>query len=200
MKKLFITAVLTLFVGVSSYAQKAITHFGLEGGISVNNFSDFKNLGNGMLGWHAGMSFLTKLPCFFALQPTVIYERSNAKVALPDGGAGNMKVDAINIPIAVQWGPDLGICRIYAEAVPFVGFNIGGKFQKADIWENVKDYLKTTQFGVGAGLGVDIWRFQLNARYNWSFGDWATITEGSPFKDLVGKKKGLMVTLAYFFN
>lgn len=195
------TLLSVLLSATAAFSQKSFTHFGIEGGISINRFSDFKDLGdNGPAGWHAGISLLTKLPGFFGLQPTVVYERSHPSVVMENGETSVLNVDAIDVPVSVQWGPDLGICRIFLEAVPFVEFNLGARYKSGDTWTDVKDYLKTTQFGLGAGAGLDIWRFQFNFRYNWSFGDWHTMTASNPFKDLHGKKKGIMLTLAYFFN
>lgn len=203
MKRFAVILALALGLSFPAFSQNVFTHFGLEGGIAVNKFTDFQNFQEkGIAGWHAGMTLLTKLPGFFALQPTVEFERSCSRITLDDGRVGTMNIDAVDVPIAVQWGPDLGICRIFIEAVPYVGFNIDGKsYNKYDNdWENVKDYLKTTQFGLGVGGGLDVWRIQLGIRYSWAFGNWATMTSDNPFKDLDGKKKGITITLAYFFK
>lgn len=201
MKRTAILILLALACSYSSFGQNVFTHFGVEGGIALNKFTDIKDIKeSGLTGWHAGVSVLTKLPGFFAVQPAVEFERSRTSLILENGSPKEMDIDAINVPIAVQWGPDLGICRLFIEAAPYFGFNLGGKFEKDDNWENIKDYLKTTQFGIGAGGGVGIWRVQLRVRYNWAFGNWETISSDNEMNDLVGKKKGLTLSLAFFFN
>ena len=154
-----------------------------------------KEFKSNIAGWHAGITLLVKMPAFFAFQPAVLFERSNAEIPY-DNGAQRFKVNTLNIPLAVQWGPDLGFCRIFAEAAPFVDINLAAKISDTDM----RDSIKKAQFGIGAGAGIDIWRLQLKVRYNWGFGDWRQTTSSNPFKDLEGKKRGFTVTLAYLFN
>lgn len=161
----------------------------------MNKYTTRQELRSNIAGWHAGISLLVKLPAFFAIQPAVQFEHSNADIPYANG-ASRLNVNALNIPLAVQWGPDLGFCRIFAEAAPFVDINLAAKVADTDIMES----MKKAQFGMGAGLGLDIWRIQLKVRYNWGFGNWKQMTESNPFKDLEGKKRGLTVTLAYLFN
>lgn len=195
MKRTIITCLAALLLGVSANAQDVWCHFGLQGGISLNKFTT--EINRNMTGWHAGASLLIKMPAFFALQPAVQFEQSYSNMLDNTGGTGVLKVNTINVPIAVQWGPDLGFCRVFVEAVPFFDFNLSGTMGDT----KVNDYINLFQFGAGVGAGIDIWRFQLSARYNWNFGTWEKIVaEGNPFKNINEKKQGVSITLAYFFN
>lgn len=195
MKKLFSAIILSLLFAFGTRAQDSSCHFGFQGGVSLNKYTTMKEFKSNIAGWHAGITLLVKMPAFFAFQPAVLFERSNAEIPY-DSGAQRFKVNTLNIPLAVQWGPDLGFCRIFAEAAPFVDINLAAKISDTDM----RDSIKKAQFGIGAGAGIDIWRLQLKVRYNWGFGDWRQTTSSNPFKDLEGKKRGFTVTLAYLFN
>lgn len=195
MKKLFSAVILSLLFAFGTRAQDSSCHFGFQGGVSLNKYTTMKEFKSNIAGWHAGVTLLVKLPAFFAIQPAVQFERSNAEIPY-DNGAQRFKVNTLNIPLAVQWGPDLGFCRIFVEAAPFMDINLAAKISDTDM----RDSIKKAQFGIGAGAGIDIWRLQLKVRYNWGFGDWRQTTSSNPFKDLEGKKRGFTVTLAYLFN
>ena len=95
-----------------------------------------------------------------------------------------MRQNRLTIPIAVQWGPDLGIIRPFVQAVPFVDVNLTsesalisaeGKKQ----WEDISGDVAKYQFGAGLGVGLDIWKFQFSLRYDWRFGQWTASSGGS---------------------
>lgn len=195
MKRIFTTCLAAFLLAVSAQAQDVWCHFGLQGGISLNRFTT--EIKDNMTGWHAGASLLVKMPAFFAIQPAVQFEHSKSKILDSAGQTGTLDVNTINVPISIQWGPDLGFCRVFAEVVPFFDFNLSGTMGET----KVNDYINLFQFGAGLGGGIDIWRFQLSARYNWNFGNWQKmVSEGNPFKNINDKKQGVSITLAYFFN
>lgn len=196
MKKILSATILSLLFVIGVRAQDSSCHFGFQGGVSLNKYTTMAELKSNIAGWHAGVTLLVKMPAFFAFQPAVQFERSNADVPVDNNSVARFNVNTLNIPLALQWGPDLGFCRIFAEAAPYVDINLAAKLSDTDM----KDSIKKAQFGMGAGLGVDIWRIQLKVRYNWGFGDWRQMTSSNPFSDLSGKKQGLTVTLAYLFN
>lgn len=197
MKRLLTISALAICITISASAQDVWCHFGLQGGLSLNKFTT--EIKSNYTGWHAGAALLIKMPAFFAIQPAVQFEQSRSAVVTEEG-QGTMNVNTINVPIPIQWGPDLGFCRVFVEAVPYLDFNLGGKLDIKDS-QSIKDYLSTVQFGLGAGAGIDIWRFQLSARYNWGLGNWQKISEEkNPFRMMKGNKQGVTITLAYFFN
>lgn len=174
-------------------------HFGLTGGVSVNRFGNYEQMKNSMSGWHLGLTSMINLPVFFSLQPAVLYDRVSSRVmAENDGGMSKCTLDAhnISIPIALQWGPDLGFCRMFVEAVPLVDFNVGASYDSRDAGK----FLSKAQFGFGAGVGINIWRIQIAGRYNWAFGDWKTVSASNPFRNMTSARRGVTISLAYFFN
>jgi hypothetical protein len=68
-----------------------------------------------------------------------------------------------------------------------------------------KEDFNTLDYGIGAGIGVDVWKLQVSARYNWSLGKLYTEQETSLVGQIMGKEKGdaklsgFELSLAIFF-
>ena len=95
----------------------------------------------------------------------------------------------------VQWGIDLILFRPFLEVAPFVGYGLDSWGDFKSLWKDAGNRL---EYGVGLGGGLQIWRFQISARYNWDFGrimqttNLTTALKGADFA-------GATLSLAYFF-
>lgn len=204
MRRLFACLILAVSVCLGASAQSVACHVGAQGGVTLAKLQDMKETFHGaaLPGWHAGVTLELKLPAYFSLQPSVNFEQSRTKFLLPEAqDPSNLNINCINVPFALQWGPDLGVVRLYAQAVPFVDFMLGGGSTGAmkPEWGKVKDYLGKAQFGVGVGGGLELWRIQFSFRYNWGLGNWSAIKEGSPLHFDNYRRQGWTFTLAYMF-
>lgn len=198
-------AVAAAFLCIGAGAQNVSCHFGVIGNLGINEFKDFKNLKNAsQLGGGGGISLLMKVPCYFSIMPTIEYELTKFKVPQNEGNQAIVEQQVISVPIPIQWGPDLGILRPFVEVVPFANFNLDGKWRQEGIqdgWASARNFLSSSQLGVGLGGGMELWKLQISARYNWLFGDWQQIkANGNPFKNISGKRSGITVSVAFFFN
>ena len=45
----------------------------------------------------------------------------------------------------------------------------GSGWNDADM-ESIRDGLKKAEWGLGVGLGIQVFRFQITGKYNWNFG------------------------------
>ena len=150
---------------------------GVVGGANFHTYG-IKDIGTHTLTqWHAGLMYKFNLPLGFQLQPTVVY---NVKAATTDVRDLDFSVGNVEFHAAVQWGVDLILFRPYLEVSPYAGYAVNG-------WGDMGYWDKKDRFEYGAGLGggLQIWRLQLSARYNWNFQD-------SNFD-------GVSLSLAYFF-
>lgn len=143
--------------------------------------------------YHAGLAFKFRLPLGFALQPSILYQVKGAKLE----DASNLNIGYLEVPVSLQWGPDLIICRPYVECAPFVGYGLNN---------SIKDWtdLNRVEYGVGLGAGLDIWRFQINARYNWNFGSLANANLSENKNEVIQAFKdrnfgGVTLSLAFYF-
>ena len=92
-----------------------------------------------------------------------------------DGQFNIAKTGYIQVPVQLQWGLTIGgIARAYAFAEPFVGYMVDEKtfnFDEETPEEKDWDFQNRLNYGVGAGLGVEIMKhIQLSARYVWNMG------------------------------
>ena len=131
-------------------------------------------------GFHAGVSYKFRLPLGFAVQPSVLYHMKSSLVegAIADVTTFDYKMGYVEVPVSLQWGPDLLMFRPFVDVTPFVGYALNneasgvklqGEFMSKvqNKWEGVN----RLEYGLGLGGGIEIWKLQLVCRYNWNFGD-----------------------------
>lgn len=207
MKKFFLAlALCVMFSCVSAYAG---AKWGVTAGLGFNN-SKFTEVDvEAKTGWNAGLTFDFDLPLGFSLQPSLVYHQKGAN--LVEGVSQSMGF--VELPVSVQWGPDLLIFRPFLDVTPYVGYALTNDF-KADLagivsvkdgsWEGKQ----RLEYGLGLGAGLDVWKFRLIARYNWNFGslynvdEWSDIKNSINFDDLNAESPnfgGVTVSLSYFF-
>ena len=136
----------------------------------------------------------------FCIQPSLLYQVKGMSL---DQIAGSSADDVINsiegkvgfaeIPVQVQWGPDLLLFRPYVFAEPFIGYRLHEDiFSSSDI--SYADEMKKLEYGFGVGAGIDIWKLQVSAKWFWNMG---TIYRGE--SESLDKLHGFSVTLSIFF-
>lgn len=142
--------------------------------------------------WQAGLTYKFNLPLGFHLQPALLYSVKGA-----EGGISNMNLSVgyLELMASVQWGVDLILFRPFLDVSPFVGYGVNGCGSLKQMW---KEGANKFEYGVGLGGGLDIWRFQVVARYNWNFG---SLMKGDFAKKTLGNANfgGVTLSLAYFF-
>ena len=160
-----------------SYTLKA-GDFGVVAGAS---FTSIREVSTDMAtGFHAGVSYKFRLPLGFAVQPSVLYHMKSSLVegAIADVTTFDYKMGYVEVPVSLQWGPDLLMFRPFVDITPFVGYALNneasgvklqGEFMSKvqNKWEGVN----RLEYGLGLGGGIEIWKLQLVCRYNWNFGD-----------------------------
>jgi len=158
--------------------------------------SDVKHLDfSRYTGFHIGASFRFNLPAGFSLQPEVLYRQSGSKVTGGDFGK-EFKIEegAFFIPLELQWGPRFSIVR------PYVSGHIGGNFPvmaKLD-GNSVMSSMYKASFCYGLGVGLEIWKFSLAWRYNWTTAQFREGTLAYPMlKDAT--LNGFDISLAFLF-
>jgi opacity protein-like surface antigen len=211
MKKLFtiVIAAVLLITSANLNAQDKTTRIGVKGGLNISNVTgsireDFSGVFKSYTGFHAGIVLNVKLPLGFAFQPELIYSQNGTKIESELLGASTgLKVGSIQLPLGIQWGIKLGPVRPYATVVPYIGYALSHNLDVAIDQETLKKYWNAFDWGVGVGVGIDIWKFQVSAKYNWALGNLAKdVSESNvPVLDDFDKSKiaGLEISLAFLF-
>ena len=112
-------------------------------------------------GFDAGM--FARIGGRVYLEPAALYSFKKVNLTSIDSIKGSFKDHYLTVPLL------LGVkvvdrkqfnLRIFAG--PQFGFSIARKY------EDARDFFNNAEIGVYAGVGVDIWRFTINAGYNFS--------------------------------
>ena len=212
MKRLFLTAVAAVAVMVSGLNAGAQVKVGVLGGFTSSSTKASDISTESVSLYHAGLAAKVSLPFNLAIQPQLVYQVKGTAV---DGSVDfSMKTGYVEVPVQLQWGPDLLICRPYVLAEPFVGYavNVKSVASVAGVEKIVKDFkdlnLNRFEYGLGVGAGVEFWRLQLAIKYFWNFGeltgeakDLAGTISGAAYDAISDGKSfsGINVSLALFF-
>ena len=196
MKRFFLATFAVGIMAMFAFGNlaSARNNVGVIGGATFNTSKLTEVQGSTLTQWHAGLAFKFRLPLGFAIQPSILYQVKGTKLQ----DARNLNIGYLEVPVSVQWGPDLIICRPFAELTPFVGYGLNNSIKD---WRNLNRW----EYGVGLGAGIDIWRFQINARYNWNLGKLSNANISSDAQSMLGQEfrhnhfGGVTLSLAYFF-
>lgn len=201
-----IVSLATVFCRTELFAQ---VRWGITGGLgwSQSNVSEIIEE-KAPAGWNAGLTVSFDLPLGFSIQPTLRYHHKDALLTSNVG----QKMDFVEFPLALQWGPDLLIFRPFVEAAPYVSYalsnktysNVGG----LDVTYEDKSWKDKQRFGYGLGIGggIEVWRLQISARYNWDFGTLYDVAGWDDIKDHFDELNaesssfgGVTLNLSFFF-
>lgn len=168
--------------------------FGIVGGA---NFTNIRDVSTGMTtGYHAGLTYKFDLAFGFSIQPSLLYHAKSSVVenALANHERIDLKAGYLELPVSVQWGPDLILFRPFLDVTPFVGYGLDNRITGFDV--NDWDSLQRLEYGLGVGIGLDIWKFQVIGRYNWNFGPLFNATGIIPANANFG---GMNLSVAFLF-
>ena len=161
-------------------------------------------------GWNVGVTYGVDLPLGFSVQPALVYTQKGAEL---DAQVASVvqTVGSLELPVSVQWGPDLVVARPFIDVTPFIGYSLYNKAElKAELIESIVGAKvegkgkNAFDYGLGVGAGVDLWKLRLVVRYNWNFGPLGSLKDftGIELGDLKTQKEtfgGIAFSLAYFF-
>lgn len=190
---------------------------GVSGGFTSSSTSIKKVDNKSVSLYHVGLTAEIPIAGGFAVQPSVLYQVKGLSADKWDDlgfseiiGAFETKVGYLEVPVQLQWGPDLLAFRPYGFVEPFVGYRLG-QSTNGDYADKLKDRLKKLEYGLGVGAGIDVWRLQLSVKYFWNFGnvydkDGNAGAVGETVKDALkdavnngNNFNGIMASVAIFF-
>ena len=201
-KTIVLLCAMMLFGSLQANAQK----FGVLGGATFSGMSGIEN--SSSTGWNAGATVQFKLPLGFSIQPSLIYNAKASNMGLLIGNAG-FNVGYLELPVSLQWGPDLLVFRPFADVSPYIGYALNSKFSfetpLSGALELDADDIRKFEYGLAIGGGIEVWRLQIACRYNWNFGPLfgaelpASLKE---VKDMLGETnfRGVTLSVAVLFG
>lgn len=204
MKRFLTLMVLALAVSVTAGAQS----FGITGGLTSSS-TDVQHFDTKSVSlYHAGIVFEIPLGGGFALQPGITYQMKGATLDQYVEGTEDIsksldtKVGYLEVPLQIQWGPDLFLFRPYVFAEPFIGYGITSSnevtldmvIDKTARNEWADNALKRLEYGVGFGVGLEFWQLQLSVQYFMNMGGLSDGTHEVDGEDVNNAIKNIMNT------
>lgn len=201
MKK-HILAIAIFALAIFLVPKESLAQFGIKGGIYVPQYSKLKDYDNynvkNNIGFQAGVAYQITLLPVFTLQPELLFVQRETKVVDEADPNDNrtFRQQFLQLPVSIQYGIDLGLVHPYVQAVPYINYLLDGKITGY----NWKDSHRFT-YGIGVGAGLELWKLQLNVRYNWDISKVGGKQSRDPLYERyrVSKGKAFEVSLAYFF-
>jgi len=203
MRKIIFILLLVYAAGNVS-AQDRPYRIGIKAGI---NYIHLENYGKGfysdfdpMPGWSFGALFQYKKGGFvnYSIVPEINFTISKTNIDLIYITDEISTLQSIDIPVSFKVG--LQLSKIFRPYVlgniygSYVVSNEGDFFYYLDADSSiVKSEINKIFFGVSAGLGFDLWKFQIEGRYRWNLirivsDDYSAL-----------KQMGLELTCAFLF-
>ena len=186
-------------------AARAYAQFGIVGGITsstteMTTAEDVKS----MSLYHAGLTYKFNLGAGFAIQPSVLYQVKGANLGeLNTASSEDFKVKSgyVELPVGLQWGPDLMVFRPFVMAEPFIGYQVTSSDRGADSIEGWTEQAKNKfEYGFALGGGLELaGNIQLSVQWFNNMGSLMKDDSSSSFSDKVKNFKGIKFSLAILF-
>lgn len=200
---LSLLAVAAVALGLAAQAR---AQFGILAGLTSSKVdmtgADVKNISL----YHAGLTYKINLGAGFALQPSLLYQVKGASIGSLDTASDSdfkLKSGYVELPLGIQWGPDLSVFRPYVFAEPFIGYQVTSS-DKADSFSSWTEQARNKfEYGYGLGGGLEIAsHIQLSVQYFNNIGN--LFQEGgnssaASWSDRIKGFKGVKFTLGLLF-
>lgn len=122
--------------------------------------------GNIQNGFHAGV--YARIGRRLYAQPEVNYNYYTYNSAIKNNGTlvdKKYTISTVDVPVLVGFSIiNSNFFKLRVMAGPRFSFNAGST--KASSWDAFSESVRDTRVGLDCGVGVDIWRFNLDVRYN----------------------------------
>ena len=172
MKTTAIALILVLVFAAGAQAQ--MTTYGLKGGMTLANLTGDTEGLDSKTGFMIGGFAAIPIGESMSLQPEIFYVEKGAKesltVDIPGEGTqtfeGKYKLSYIDIPILFKYTMAGESARPHFLAGPSIGFLTSAKYKVEDEEEDIKDFVKSMDFGLVFGAGVNFQKFLVEVRYN----------------------------------
>ena len=117
-------AIVSLATAFCALGLSAQTRWGITGGFGWSQSNVNEIIENqAPAGWNAGLTISFDLPLGFSLQPTFRYHHKDAMLTNTIG----QSMSYVEVPVSLQWGPDLLLFRPFIDATPFVGYALANE-------------------------------------------------------------------------
>jgi len=167
--------VLCLVLGASTAAMAQEPVFGVKGGVNFANLNfDLETDEIKMdrrTGFVGGLFMIWPGNSRAALQVEALFSQKGSKLS-EDGFSGKLKIDYLDVPVLVRLSSGSpNRTSFHVIGGPSVGFKLRARatddLAEDGSSEDISDDVKSIDFGLVAGVGVDMGRITVDARQAW---------------------------------
>jgi len=155
--------------------ETRMINFGVKAGINVNRLDTRipAYLNENYIGFSGGIFARFNFKRLY-LQPEVLFSMVGGNGFFDKGGRYNIKIHTIEFPLALGYKIlDFRIINFRLNGGPFAAVSVYKDIEVTDPFHPSNsfssDSLSNWNAGLFVGLGADVWRFNLNARYKFGF-------------------------------
>lgn len=166
MKKIILMTVAFLLFSFANAQNKKDMSFGVKGGLNISSITntDVEGLNSSSLvGFHIGAfgEFMILEKLF--IQPELLYSTQGVKLDY-EGDKGDFKTNYFYFPIMAKYY----LTDVFSlELGPQIGFLLTADIESGGVSIDVKDMMKSTDFGLNFGAGYDVTEnLMLGLRYS----------------------------------
>ena len=191
------------FAGLSSADLFAQMRAGIKGGLNVSNlYVDEVNDENARYGFNVGVYGQILSSDAFAIQPELLFSTKGSKVEY----GGNFFDQTIKYNLSYLDLPVLAVFKLGESAEihlgPYVSYLLAANISHdGDLGSGVddvdKDHLKSFDYGLSGGFGLNFGSLQVGARYNYGL---AKLADSDAAELLIGDSKNSVAQLYLAFN
>ena len=191
------------FASLSSTDLFAQMRAGIKGGLNVSNlYVDEVDDENARYGFNLGVYGQVLSSDVFALQPELLFSTKGSKVEY----GGNFFDQTIKYNLNYLDLPVLAVFKLGESAEihvgPYVSYLLGANIShEGDLGSGIdeidKDHLKSFDYGLSGGFGLNFGNLQVGARYNYGL---AKLADSDAAELLIGDSKNSVAQLYLAFN
>jgi hypothetical protein len=191
------------FASLSSTDLFAQMRAGIKGGLNVSNlYVNEVDDENARYGFNLGVYGQVLSSDVFALQPELLFSTKGSKVEY----GGNFFDQTIKYNLNYLDLPVLAVFKLGESAEihvgPYVSYLLGANISHdgdlgSGIDEIDKDHLKSFDYGLSGGFGLNFGNLQVGARYNYGL---AKLADSDAAELLIGDSKNSVAQLYLAFN
>ena len=158
----------TVFRGKYTASDQIEYNYGIVAGQNIATIKSKKgNSQDVITGLMVGAALQVVWPKGFAVQPEILYSQ---KGCIFTGNAVRYDIDYIEIPVKAMYRLHMADIKPFVFAAPYGAYAIKLTPQGDMISDDIySDQISKLDFGIGAGVGFDIWKVQLSFKYSWGF-------------------------------
>ncbi|WP_276372560.1 porin family protein [Chryseolinea sp. H1M3-3] len=176
---------------------------GIKGGLNVSNlYVDEVDDENARFGFNIGFYGQVLSSDAFAIQPELLFSTKGSKVEY----GGNFFDQTIKYNLSYLDLPVLAVFKLGESAEihigPYASYLLGASISHEgnlgnDVDEIDKDHLKSFDYGLAGGFGLNFGNFQVGARYNYGL---AKIADSDAAELLIGDSKNSVAQIYLALN